>query len=199
MAETNYVPFLDSCTYVYYDQPIYPAYNHRAFLKALRSCGYSNKGVTASDGGGWATFQVKSSSGSWISSGGRLVFNSQDTNLQVRVSAISPYLDDEFAPISNIIIYACCGDATHSPKIPCGIEGPYEDNTWKAIQVIDPINMTGSYLNEQTVATISKDKFAFYDYIRVEVQFKKSKLLKDIISTAYCNPVLIHNPAAEIK
>jgi hypothetical protein len=199
-AELRDVPFIDKCTYVYADTP---KDDHKRFLKQFRSCGKDNGGVTASLGGGWATFALKERKqdgtpvGDWVYSGGKIEI-AKGSKLMVKVGAIAPYKGaSEKNYISQVIIKGACADRKPDGELKACDGNP----DWGA-RVIETITIsTFQYpkaeFPEEIIYTIpNNDILKEYDYIRLEVIFHVKRGFFDggQIGRAYCNPVLIKCP-----
>ncbi|MDD4663317.1 MAG: hypothetical protein PHD83_01465 [Caldisericia bacterium] len=199
MAKLKSIPWLTKCTYVYSDCSPIGVNNHRNFLKNLRSCG-ENKGVTASIGGGWATFKAKTQSSELVSSGGKIDIKQGEQSITLYVDALSPYKGSEL-PIKEIRVYACCGELNAYDKkeyCPVTFQNIQINVDWPAKKITtidtlfnDPENPVYSILD--CPIPIEQKHIAFYDYIRVEVEF----LGNDRCSIAYCNPILVKNINAQ--
>jgi|GEM_PF-3239876 len=208
-ADLRYLPLLHECTYVKSDAA--PS-QHEIFLKDFRSCGKGNGGVTASFGGGWATFSLQRftkdengvyhPTGSPIPSGNMLVLNPGEY-IGIFLSALVPWMNvGEKNYIDKVIIKGACAKLVGGQLKDCrGSDPPWQARTIDTIQISTSNNRRGRIENEQ----LKKDSVPYYipyekilenDYIRIEVNFNCKTgyyLIPEVsASYAYCNPVLIH-------
>jgi len=207
-SKLSYIPWIDYSTFVYSSSP-FPVTNHREFLKQFRSCGLFNKGVTASIGGGWGTFRVRKTSNppsGWVQSGGDIQLNNNNENVELKISALSPYATVNGVnqyPIKSIRVKSSCGfkNSTTGKKILCSKTGPFDKSDWGAFthevcNVNYEFEQMVTVLNDVSIGLpIPNKELAFYDYIRVEIEFFNTNNLKINVPKmiAYCNPVLVKN------
>jgi hypothetical protein len=194
------VPFIDKCTYVYADKP---KDDHKKFLKQFRSCGKDNKGVTASFGGGWATFALQERKadgtpvGDWVYSGGKIEI-AKGSKLMVKVSALTPYKGASNKNyISKVEILGACASRKPDGELKACDDDPKP--YWGA-RSIKTITISTSQdpeddITDEIIYTIPNiDILKEYDYIRLVVHFEVKRGFILGGEKAYCNPVLIKCP-----
>ena len=196
------VPFIDRCTYVYADKP---KDDHKRFLKQFRSCGKDNKGVTASFGGGWATFALQERKadgtpvGDWVYSGGKIEI-AKGSKLMVKVSALTPYKGASNKNyISKVEILGACASRKPDGELKACDDDPkpyWGARSIKTITISTSQDPEDDITDEIIYIIPNIDILKEYDYIRLEVIFHAKRGFFDggQIGRAYCNPVLIKCP-----